>query len=225
MDTAKTAIKYKCGGIEQASFVRSCSERVIKARNRILTPIEICIERVRSEMHALEQYKDEAQVIIRARMFETYLKEKTRYILEDELIVGNITGKIRGASISGDTIPTVDAELDHPEQDYEIRPHEQYLISKEERKELREVIIPYFRGKTQLENILNAADDEVKEKAFTRTASCAHIPVIAEMTADRDLQHLLLNYDKVLYKGLNGIKTEVEHYINELNQRYKNLLM
>lgn len=71
-----------------------------------------------------------------------------------------------------------------------------------------------------LDSILDAADPEVKEKAYTRTSSCAHIPVIAEMTADRDLQHLLLNYDKVLNKGLNGIKKEVEAYMAELDLSY-----
>ena len=207
-------------GNEQASFTRSCSERVKKARNRILSPIEICVERVRAEMHALERYKHESPIMQRALIFETYLKEKTVYILEDELIVGNITSKIRGASISGDTSYTVDRELGHPEQDYEIRPHERYKIAPEARKELREVILPYFRGKSQLDYILSKADDEVKEKAYTRTSSCAHIPVIAEMTSDRDLQHLLLNYDKVLHKGLNGIKKEVEYYLAELNQTY-----
>ena len=207
-------------GNEQASFVRSCSERVIKARNRILTPIEICVERVRSEMHALERFQHEPAIIQRAHIFETYLKEKTIFILEDELIVGNVTSKIRGASISGDTTYTVDQELDHPEQDYEVRPHERYVIAPEARKELREVILPYFRGKSQLDYVLNKADAEVKDKAYSRTASCAHIPVIAEMTADRDLQHLLLNYDKVLHKGLNGIKQEVKAHIAELDQTY-----
>ena len=207
-------------GNEQASFTRSCSERVKKARNRILSPIEICVERIRAEMHALEQYKHESPIMQRAYIFGTYLKEKTVYILEDELIVGNVTSKIRGASISGDTSYTVDQEMDHPEQDYEIRPHERYIIDHEARKELREVILPYFRGKTQLDYVLSKADDEVKEKAYTRTSSCAHIPVIAEMTADRDLQHLLLNYEKVLNKGLNGIKKEAEYYLAELNQPY-----
>lgn len=134
-------------GNEQASFVRTCSERVVKARNRILTPIEICIERIRAEMHALEQYKNEPTVVLRARIFETYLKEKTKYILEDELIVGNVTSKIRGASISGDTSYTVDKELDHPEQDYEVRPHERYLIAPEARKELQGSDSSLFQGK------------------------------------------------------------------------------
>jgi pyruvate formate-lyase/glycerol dehydratase family glycyl radical enzyme len=207
-------------GNEQASFVRSYSERVIKARNRILTPIEICVERIRAEMHALEQYKDQPAIIQRARIFETYLKEKTRYILEDELIVGNITSKVRGASISGDTSYTVDRELDDPQKDYELRPHERYIVAPEARKELRETILPYFRGKTLVDYILNKADAEVLEKAYPRTSSCAHIPIVADMTADRDIQHLLLNYDKILKIGLNGIRKEVETYLAELDQPY-----
>ena len=77
-------------GSWQEFFMPSSSERVQKAKKRAHGSMEICLERARAQMKAYEQYKNESRVIQRARIFETYLKEKTTYILEDELIVGNI---------------------------------------------------------------------------------------------------------------------------------------
>ncbi|MDH5696017.1 MAG: hypothetical protein OEZ00_05365, partial [Dehalococcoidia bacterium] len=88
-------------GSWQEFFVPTCSERIQKAKKRALTTPEICLERARAEMKVYEQYKNEPRVIQRARVFETYLREKTIFILEDELIVGNISGKPRGSQISG----------------------------------------------------------------------------------------------------------------------------
>jgi len=204
----------------QKTPVPTCSERVKKAKNRVLRPMEICLERARAQMKALEQYKNEPVVIQRARIFETYLNEKTIYILEDELSVGNITSKIRGASFSSEMTHFVDKELGHPVKDFGIRPNDTIKITPEERRELREVLLPYFKGKTLGDYILEIADTEVKEKAYSLTASCPHIPIVADLSLDKDLGHQMANYEKVLHKGLKGIKEEVKWYIAKLDQPY-----
>ena len=79
------------------------SERVKKAKERAPQKPEICLERARAEMKAYEQYKNEPRIIQRARFLETYLREKTIFILDDELIVGNVNSKVRGVPISGYT--------------------------------------------------------------------------------------------------------------------------
>jgi len=201
-------------------FVPTCSERIKKAKNRVLRSMEICLERARAQMKALEQYKNEPIVIQRARIFETYLKEKTIYILEDELIVGNITSKPRGASYSAEMTRFIDEELDHPVRDFEIRPYEKIIITPEERRELREVLLPFFKGKTLGDYILEIANDEVKEKAYSITAPCSHIPIIADLSLDKDLGHQMANYEKVLHKGLKGIRGEVEWYMAQIDQPY-----
>ncbi len=98
MSTVPSDKRISNAGNGQESFTPTCSERVQRVKNRVLRPMEICLERARAEMKALEQYKNEPGVIQRARIFETYLKEKTIHILEDDLIAGNITSKMRGAS-------------------------------------------------------------------------------------------------------------------------------
>jgi formate C-acetyltransferase len=207
-------------GSWQEFFRPNSSERVQRAKKRVLRPMEICLERARAEKKAYEQYKDEPRIIQRARVLETYLNDKKKFILEDELIVGNITSKIRGASFSSEMTRFISEELDDPSKDFQIRPHDKIIITPEERRELREVLLPYFKGKTLGDYILQIAEPENKEKAFSVTSSCAHIPIIADLSIDKDLGHQMANYEKVLYKGLSGIKDEVEMRMAQLNQPY-----
>ena len=155
----------KSPGSWQLIFKRTCSDRVQNAIKRALTKPEICLERARAEMKAYEQYKDEPRVIQRARVLETYLKDKTILIHEGELIVGKITSKVRGSPIFAEPGSTwMEEEFDDPEKDPAIRQYDKHIITNEERKELREVIFPYWRGKTVEAETLRRVDEEIKEK-------------------------------------------------------------
>ena len=220
MPTALAHKNAKDIGSWQQLFEPACSERVKKAKKRALTSMEICLERARAQMKALEQYKNEPTVIQRARIFEAYLRDKTIHILDDELIIGNITSKVRGASYSAEMTRFIDEELDHSEKDFQARPHDKIFITAEERKELRSGLLSYFKGKTLGDYILETANAEVKEKAFSVTSPCPHIPIIADLSIDKDLGHQMANYEKVLYKGLKGIRQEVEWYMGQLDQPY-----
>ncbi|MFC1928259.1 glycyl radical protein [Chloroflexota bacterium] len=208
-------------GSWQELFVPTCSERIQKAKKRAIRTPEVCLERARAEMKAYEQYKDESMVIQRARVFEAYLRDKTILIMDDDLIVGNISSKIRGSQISGEYMANyLDRELDDPVKDYEVRPWDRHIISPEDRRELREVIIPYFKGKTFGDYNLAKADPEVKEKAFAVTGSCPHIPNSLDISVNRDSPNHMDNYEKVLQKGLKGIREEAEWYLAQLDQPY-----
>ena len=102
-------------------------------------------------MKAYQQYKDEPRTIRRAPFLETYLREKTIFILEDELIVGNVNNRIRGQTISGASGRYFAFPLNQTHYDLknynEVRNKgisSQGIVSPEERKELKEVILPYF---------------------------------------------------------------------------------
>jgi len=98
--------------------VPSCSERIKKAKKRAIREMEFCLERARAHMKAVEEYKTEPMVIQRARIFERYLKDKSINILEGELIVGNVTSKVRGGSFAPEMVNFVDKELDDPVRDF-----------------------------------------------------------------------------------------------------------
>ena len=203
-------------GCWQESFIPTYSDRIKKAKERLLLTPEICLERARAEMKAYEQYKNEPRIIQRARVLETYLREKTIFILEDELIVGNICSKYRGSQISGEIMAHfLDIELDDPVKDFSIRPYDKILIHSEERKELREKIIPAVKGGalSLFEYNLKHVDQDILEHTAPGVSACPHIPVIGDVSMTREAGHMFLNFEKALYKGLKGIKEEVKEKI------------
>ena len=107
-------------------------------------------------MKVYEQYKDEPRIIQRAVSLRLILERKTIFIGDDELIVGSINSKVRGSTIVGADYLWLEKELDDPVKDPQIRPFDRHIIHPEERKELREVIFPYFKGKTLVDyNLAN----------------------------------------------------------------------
>ena len=207
-------------GSWQELFVPTYSERIKNLRENAIRTPEICLERARVEMKVYHQYKDEPRIIQRARFLETFLREKTIHIWNNELIVGSINSKVRGSTIAGADYVWLEKELDDPVRDPQIRTFDRHIIHPEERKELREVIFPYFRGKALVDYNLARVDGELKEKAYPSVASCPHLPAIADWQINHDIGHQMANYEKVLYKGLNGIRAEVEHYLAEVDQPY-----
>ena len=229
MTIALSSKKVQDIGSWQEYFVATYSERIKKAKERALQAPEICLERARAEMKVYEHYKDEPRIIQRARFLETYLKEKAIFILEDELIVGNINSKVRGVTISGTVgrfSPLMTRErLDDPMKIFESRfngmiHHQPCIIHPDERKELDEVILPYFKGKTLVDYNFERVDAELKEKAYQVTSSCPHIPNSAGVSMWRDAGHQMPNNEKVLHKGLKGIREEVVWYMAQLDQPY-----
>ena len=227
MTTVFSNKKVQDIGSWQRAFVPTYSERVKKAKARATQTPEICIEHARAEMKAFEQYKDEPRIIQRARFLETYLRDKTIHILEDELIVGNVNSKVRGQTISGTSGRYFAFQLkeayDNPANASKIRYKAismDGVVTPEEKKELEEVILPYFEGKTLLEYNYARLDDELKAKTCQVTSNCQHIPNVNRMSMLRDPGHQMPNFEKVLVKGLKGIREEVEWYMSQLDQPY-----
>ncbi|MFC2052471.1 pyruvate formate lyase family protein, partial [Chloroflexota bacterium] len=213
--------KTKDVGSWQELFVPTSSERIQKAKKQAVRIPEISLERARAEMKAYEQYKDEPRVIQRARILEAYLRDGTIFITDEDLIAGNVTSKVRGSHVSGEVMADwLEKELDDPVKDFEVRQWDKHIVHPEERKELREVLLPYFKGKTMRDYYLARADAELKEKAFPLTSSCPHIPNSLAMQLDSDGGHQMGNYEKVLHKGLKGIREEVEWHMAQLDQPY-----
>ena len=198
MSIAPGGKKAQDVGSWQQFFVPTYSERIKKAKRRVLRTPEICLERIRAEIKAYEQYKDEPRIVQRARFLETYLKEKTVSILDDELIVGNIGSKPRSALVSMCNIGVLAEELDDPVKDFSIRPYDKMVIHPKERKELREKIIPTAKGKSYslYEYNLKTVDPDILEHACSVVSSCPHIPVIADVSMSREAGHMFLNFEK-----------------------------
>jgi pyruvate formate-lyase/glycerol dehydratase family glycyl radical enzyme len=125
----------------------------INPRNRrykemvLNAPYEICIERARYYTESFKMTGGLHPAIRAAKAFDHTLKNMTVYILEEEQLVGNRTGKLVAAAIPverGDINTVLDLDLDLLRK----RKLQPYVISDEEIRELREMILPYWKGKT-----------------------------------------------------------------------------
>jgi pyruvate formate-lyase/glycerol dehydratase family glycyl radical enzyme len=215
--------KVKDVGSWQEVFKPIRSARVQKARERVRKEAEICLERIRAEIKAYQQHAGEPSIVQRARFLETFLKDKTILIQEGELIVGTVGSKPRSAFVTTANIASVAAEMDDPVKDFSIRPYDKILIHAEERRELKEEIIPAVKGGdlSLFEYNLKTVDRDILEHAAPGVSSCPHIPIIGDVSMTREAGHMFLNFDKVLFKGLKGIKEEVRAKLAELDQPYR----
>ena len=90
-------------GSWQELFVPKTTARVKRLRENAIRTPEVCLERVRTEMKIGDKYDKLSRILQRAYFYQTYLKDKTVFIADDELIVGNINSKVRGSTIEGST--------------------------------------------------------------------------------------------------------------------------
>jgi formate C-acetyltransferase len=117
-------------------------------KDRVLAaPYEICIERAR---YYTESYKltEGLHPATRAALaFEHTLKRMSVYVLDEERILGNRSSKLVGTVLPverGDMNTLLELELDF----LRTRESQPYRISDADARELRQTILPYWRGKT-----------------------------------------------------------------------------
>ena len=208
-------------GTWQHYFERTCSDRVKKGIVRAVRTPEVCLEHALTEIEVHKQSDGKVPHIIqRAMIFKCFQETRTLHIYEDELIIGNVNSKIRGSLIFGYLLGNqLDAELDDPVYDYEIRSNDRHHISEEEREIIRKEIVPFFKGHCMEDDMYARADGDVKDKAFTN-GLCPHLPNMADVMTRADAGHALSNYEKVLQIGLNGIKEEIKFYRNQNQASY-----
>ena len=200
-------------GTWQNYFERSCSPRVKEAVARAVRTPEVCLEHALTEIEVHKETDGKVPHIVqRAMIFKRFEETRTLNIYDDELIIGNVNSKVRGSLIFGYLLGNqLDSELDDPVYDYEIRSNDRHHISAEERKVIREQIVPFFKGRCMEDAIRAAADGDVKDKAFAG-GICPHLPNFADLMTRADAGHALSNYEKVLKIGLSGIRKEIEFY-------------
>ncbi|SHI86875.1 formate C-acetyltransferase [Dethiosulfatibacter aminovorans DSM 17477] len=210
-------------GTWEEKLKKSYSKRVKDAIDLTLSTIpRIDLEHAYVEMDIINENKEEAQVIKRARTFANYLKKKTIYINPDELLVGNISKGVRYAPFVGELyVDFVDQELDDPVMDYAIREFDKLIIPDETRKELRNVIIPFFKKHSYQNLVLNELmEDYVREKTCPMVSKTPTIPNCTNLMIQTDSGHQVHNYNKVLQIGLKGIREEVLWHKEKIEKDY-----
>jgi formate C-acetyltransferase len=172
------------------------AERLLE--RRLCTRPEVCVERARYYTESMQRTEGEPQVLRQAGALVHVLENLTVRIEPDELIVGAITSKVLGSGVYPEGIGSrVLGEL----ETIGLRETNPFVVSLGQLRELRE-ILHYWRGRTLEDLARDRWSPEIRE-AVEQVA-----PFIATEIAG--IGHMLLNYEGILRRGLEGFVREAE---------------
>ncbi len=170
----------------------------------------ICLDRVRLVTDSYKETEGLAAEIRRAKAFEKIIEGMTIYILDGELIVGNLASHPG----HGNLYPEYGVEwiiegLDR----FGTRATDRFLLTDEDKKELRE-ILPWWKGKTVSDRTSSLLGED---ELFYKNKLVIHsLPAQAA-----GIGHSSVDYERVLKEGFNGLIEEAKERLEalDLNER------
>ncbi len=148
----------------ESEYAMGCSDRIRSLRRKYFeNPPAICLERARIYTEVYRETEGEPLSIRRGKAFKRYCMEKSIVIQDGELIIGNPGSRPKFAMVAPDySWEWVLEELDT----ISSRAQDPYLISEEQKQELREEIIPYWKGKSVHEHVVNHLPPDTKKLTY-----------------------------------------------------------
>ncbi len=173
--------------------------RVGRLREKIVrAPQEVCIQRARYFTEAMARHWDRHPLIRMSLAFGHVLANIDTIIREDELIVGCRTSKLKGAPLFPENKSRwIAGDLEN----FDRRVLQQALITEEEKRELRDDILPFWEGRTAEERFEALLPEDVSadmdKYIFT---------MMLEITYG--IGHFTMNHSRILRQGLAGMIAE-----------------
>ncbi len=196
---AATVLKQKESAPDMRDRVMTLmpTARVEKLRQRYLdTPNKAVTDIGRILTQSMKDTEGEPTISRRSKAFASIVRGAPINIYPDELFVGWLWSEPRGTEVPVGQFG-LEAELDT----LSTREYTPFQISEEAKESLREEIFPYWKARRHSPSVPPEA-----QKLGVRAA--AKIPV---------LFHYVVNYEKVLKKGLLGVKQDAEERLARLN--------
>lgn len=181
--------------------------RIAHMREELLsiTP-QVCVERAVFTTQAYKKHKDKMKILQRAYAIKNTLENMTIFIEDGGLLAGNQASVNRAAPIFPEyAMDWVVEELDL----WEKRDGDAFTISEENKQIIRD-IAPFWESNTLKDRGL-ALMPPLSRKCY----DLGIIKVEGNITAGDG--HLAVNYEKLLKKGLGGIRRETEDAKARLN--------
>lgn len=154
-----SAIKQDRRSVTEKKPDRPLSSRRTSSLKEALlrSPMEISVERARIATEANREYADRPLAIRRALAYRAVLEKIPIRIYENELIVGGITEKRKGAFLFPETKNTwMGLQIDQ----FGERAGQPLKISPEEKRILLDDILPYWRGKSAHDQYQSSLSEE-----------------------------------------------------------------
>jgi formate C-acetyltransferase len=183
------------------------TSRVEKLRQTYLnTPDKIVIAPLRIRTKNWQQTEGEPREIRQAKAFAAVVREMPINIYPDEPFVGWLFCEPRGSNLMAGQALAIESELDTIST-REINP---FLVSDVDKRELRETMVPYWRVHLDspppfpedIENSMYGGLPRGRKRYFRSG------PTLVHWTA---------GYEKVLKKGIMGVKKDAEERIKRLD--------
>ncbi len=182
------------------------NERIQRLRKlSVETQESLSIERalISTEFYK-ENYGKYSEPVMRALNFLEICKQKTIYIGNDELIVGERGPKPK-------SVPTFPELTCHSVDDFNVlntRDQQRYIISQEDIETYNREVIPYWKGRTMRERIFNHVPEEW-QRAY-------EAGIFTEFMEQRAPGHTALD-GKIYQQGMLDYKKEINDHINRLD--------
>jgi len=149
-------------------------------KDRIMSaPYEICVERARYFTESYRQTEGEHPALRAAKALEHTLRKMTLVVLDEEQILGNRTSKTVATIIPverGDINTLLELDLDA----LTSRERQPYRIAPEDKRELLEDILPYWKGRTMRD----------RKKALWKANGLYFKPGVPSLRMIRQIAHL-----------------------------------
>jgi len=181
-------------------------QRCQRLREKVVnTTPQVCIERARIITRVYKETENLHILFRRAKSLDAILKEMSIFILEDELFVGHISSKHRSAPIFPEfSVEWIANEID----DISTRPQDKFVVTDDVKAEFFDDIYPYWKGKTLEDHVMAYMTDEIRLLRFDANLFALGIH------EGGGLGHVLLDYEKVLTLGMDGLKKEISHQLD-----------
>jgi formate C-acetyltransferase len=170
-------------------------------RKRIVdAPQEICVERARFLTRSMAKHWHEHPLTRMSLALSDVLDNISVIIREDELIVGCRTSKRKGAPLFPENkcqwiLENVDR--------FDVRPLQRALIREEEKREIKEEILPFWHGKCVEDRFRELLPPDVARDLDTFVFT-----MMLEITYG--IGHFTMDHRTVLSQGLRGVIREAE---------------
>ena len=201
-------IETERAAANESTLLTGATERVARLRDHLLsTTPSLCAERGLLVTEAYAKHQADPPVLRRAKALAHTLAHMTIYIAPGELIVGNQAAAPRAAPLFPEYL--VDFLADEIDE-FPRRRADVFEVSPEVKAHILNTIVPAWRGKTLNDRVMAIMPPEVAE------AQRAGVISGRGMITSGD-GHIILDIEKVIELGLEGIIAEVETALANLS--------
>lgn len=200
-----------CGNADKIAreWNKGCTERINRLRQQYWDhPVTLDIERAMSYTKSYKKYGGDEVIVKRSKAFRDYFSEKTILIQPDELIVGIYGAMPRAALLCPevswlwirDELDTVDTRIQDP-----------YVITDEDKKNLKEVIFPFWEGQSSEEYYWANVTQELLDVSYQTDV------IFGEAKSSGGACEFSPDYAHYLIKlGFKGVEENVKRKLNEI---------